>query len=251
MSVNQQNQPSSDNNSKNSCFAIPSHSHSFSALQKALLLAGCLFIACQSHAGAGSLPQLDVQTSQLLAQVPRQYLVYVKGESNEMLEQVRRVVPEAYIDQYKGRRVINAGTFYDRELAKRREKEIEALYIRAEVARLEGRFNPSRTAGYSTNPSRIESRYDSSPTYSPGPSATRRTNPNDYFVVIPARERDLPAIAEQVRVLGAPAEGVEDRDKPRGYHVIVGPFEDRSTAERWNRYLTDLGLGNARVYYGR
>ena len=254
MSVNQQNQPSSDNNSKNGCFVIASHSHAFSffGLQKALLLTGCLLMACQSPAGAESWPRLDVQTSQLLAQVPRQYLVYVKGESEQMLAQVRRVVPDAYIDQYKGRRVINAGTFYDRELAKRREKEIESLYIRAEVARLESRSNPSRTVGYSTNSSsRIGGRAYPSTVYSPGSSGTRQTNPNDYFVVIPAPERDLPAIAEQVRVLGAPAEGVEDRDKPRGYHVIVGPFADRSTAENWNRYLKGLGLGNARVYYGR
>ncbi|MBD1936921.1 hypothetical protein H6F73_06235 [Microcoleus sp. FACHB-68] len=226
-----------------------SHSHSI-ALQKALVLTGCLLMACQSPAGAESWNLSDVPTSQLLAQVSRQYLVYVRGESNEMLEQVRRVAPDAYIDQYKGRRVIKAGTFYDRQLAKRREREIEALYIRAEVARIEGRYNP-RTDAYFPNSSRIEGRANPSTGYFTGSSATRRTSDNDYFVAIPAPERDLPVIAEQVRVLGVPAEGVEDRDKPRGYHVLVGPFADRGTAERWNRYLIDLGLENARVYYGR
>ena len=252
MSVNQQHQPSS-NNSRDTCFAVASFSQSLSSsvLQKALLLTGCLLMACQSPAGAESWPQLDMPPSQLIAQVPRQYLVYVKGESDQMLEQVRRVAPEAYIDQYKGRRVINAGTFYDRELAKRREREIESLYIRAEVARIEARYNPNRTTDYSPNLSRIEGRANPRTGYSTGPSVSRGITDNDYFVVIPAPERDLPTIADQVRVLGVPAEGAEDRDKPRGYHVVVGPFADRSTAERWNRYLTDLGLGNARVYYGR
>ncbi|MBD2041658.1 hypothetical protein [Microcoleus sp. FACHB-672] len=305
MNINQQNQPSSDNNSRDagdnrpSCIAplqrarlfhsSLSHAIFLSALQKALLLAGCLLMACQSPAGAESWNFSDVPTPQLLAQVPRQYLVYVKGESDQMLEQVRRVAPEAYIDQFKGRKVINAGTFYDRELAKRREQEIESLYIRAEVARIEGRYNPSRAAGYSTGSSRIGGRYSpstatystnssriggrynpstatystnlsriggrynpSTATYSTRPSVVSRgITDNDYFVVIPASAQDLTAIAEQVRLLGAPAEGVEDRDQPRGYHIAVGPFSDRSTAERWNRYLTDLGLGNARVYYGR
>lgn len=72
-----------------------------------------------------------------------------------------------------------------------------------------------------------------------------------YFVVIPAKSSELTEITEQITRLG---EGmqlqgmIQTATRPRGPHVRVGPFADRSDASRWSQYLRDFGM-DARVYY--
>lgn len=78
-------------------------------------------------------------------------------------------------------------------------------------------------------------------------------DPRQFFVVIPGKEDDLPAISNQVIRLGDSygiAQLVQESNKPRGPHVQVGPFVDRSAADRWTRYFRQFGL-DARIYYAR
>lgn len=71
-----------------------------------------------------------------------------------------------------------------------------------------------------------------------------------YFVVISASREELPKIAEQAILLGAPETGVYQRDGVLDPKVAIGPFFNPDIAKRWQHYLRDFGLTNARVYYG-
>lgn len=210
--------------------------------QMALLLAGCLLAASQSAVRA----EFDVLTTPRLpgyrvSESVRQYLVYINGESDLLLDQVRKVEPEAFKTDFEGRTTIQAGLFSDRLLAERRVKALEREGIGAEIASIGGYSPPLPAPDYSGNIGSL-----------PRPRfPTHLTRSKNYFVVIPAPLEDLQDIEDQVLRLGAPARGVRQREVPRGTHVLVGPFAVRDDAERWNRYLLDLGLTNARVYYGK
>ncbi|WP_250121597.1 SPOR domain-containing protein [Chroococcidiopsis sp. CCMEE 29] len=152
------------------------------------------------------------------------YLVYVNDNTSLTLQEVQQLEPTAYVRQYKGRSVIQAGVFNKRDNAQQRAKELESRGIEARIVSL--------STGQETD--------------------FRIDNSKSYFVVIPARKEDIPAIEDQVSRLGMNAKvTVSQTEEPRGSHVRVGPFPERGQAERCNRRLRDSGLRNARVYYGR
>jgi len=152
------------------------------------------------------------------------YLVYVNDNTSLTLQEVQQLEPTAYVRQYKGRSVIQAGVFNKRDNAQQRAKELESRGIGARIVSL--------STGQETD--------------------FRIDNSKSYFVVIPASKEDIPAIEDQVSRLGMNAKVmVSQREEPRGAHVRVGPFPERGQAERWNRRLRDSGLRNARIYYGR
>ncbi|NEQ28916.1 MAG: hypothetical protein F6K28_60215 [Microcoleus sp. SIO2G3] len=77
-----------------------------------------------------------------------------------------------------------------------------------------------------------------------------RSSGRSYYVVIPGQSEDISAISNQVMRLGEGlgiAQQVTQGSSPRGAHVQVGPFADRGTASRWNRYFRDFGM-DARIY---
>ena len=152
------------------------------------------------------------------------YLVYVNGNSPLMLEQVKRVEPEAFRKEYRGRTVIQVGQFIDQSNARRRAEALQNQGIRAEVAQVSGSGSGSSAAA----------------------------NSQGYYVVVPAGNRELAAIQAQVRRLAGDLRvNVIPREKPRGQHIAVGPFTNWDAASSWNRYVKDFGITNARVYYGR
>ncbi|HEY9747248.1 MAG TPA: hypothetical protein V6C63_01000 [Allocoleopsis sp.] len=150
------------------------------------------------------------------------YLVYVNGNSPLMLDQVRRVEPEAFRKEYRGRTVIQVGQFIDQSNARRRAEALRDQGIRAEIAQV------SRTG-------------------SSGSASSK-----GYYVVVPAGRNELTAIRAQVRRLAGDLQvNIIPRDRPRGHHIAVGPFTNWDAANSWNRYVKDFGINNARVYYGR
>jgi len=156
----------------------------------------------------------------------RTYLVYVNGNSPLMLEQVKRVEPEAFRKEYRGRTVIQVGQFIDQSNAKRRAEALRDQGIRAEVAQVSGSGS--------------------------GSNSSTSANPKRYYVVVPAGSGEILAIQTQVkRLAGDLRVSVIERDKPRGNHIAVGPFTNWDAANSWNRYVKDFGITNARVYYGR
>lgn len=151
------------------------------------------------------------------------YLIYVNSDSSTDLQRVQQIEPTAFVRQYKGRSVIQAGVFEQEYNAALRLKELQSKGIRARLVSL-----------------------------ATGEETDVVENSKYYFVVIPAARDDLPTIAAQVRKLRTDTSvNVSERRRPRGSHVRVGPFSERGQAESWNHYLLDFGLRNARVYHGR
>ncbi|MCC5604037.1 hypothetical protein [Nostoc favosum] len=172
------------------------------------------------------------------------YLVYVDGSDFQTLQAIRRIEPSAYIRQYQGRNVIQSGVFNRVSNAQQRVSELQSLgiYNARILSFANGQEIDVGNRNFVGDRSNIN----------PPKQASR------YYVVIPTTQEQLPAIASQIRQnlarfsqdLGRSG-GVLERTQPRGPHVAVGPFSDRFQAGEWNKYLRNIGYGNARVYYGK
>lgn len=159
------------------------------------------------------------------------YLVYVDN-NYQQLRRVRQIEPSAYVRQYNGRSVIQSGSFSKQSNAELRVRELQSNGISGvQVVRA----GNGQAVGY----------------FPGGGNSRQRENPRYYYVTIPASSQQLSAIANQIRQNTGRYDIVLERQQPRGPHVAVGPFTQRADAEQWNSYLRKLGLGNARVYYGR
>ena len=150
------------------------------------------------------------------------YLVYVDDASLLTLQQVQQVEPKAFVRQYNGHSVIQAGVFSKDSNAQQLAKKLQSQNIDVRLVSL--------ASGEETD-------FDKS---------------KSYFVVIPANDEDLALVENQVRQLQIDIPvNISQKEQPRGSHVKVGPLSERSQAERLNRYMLDSGLKNARVYFGR
>ncbi|MEH2284896.1 MAG: hypothetical protein V7K90_26865 [Nostoc sp.] len=172
------------------------------------------------------------------------YLVYVEGSDFQTLQAIRQIEPSAYIRQYKGRNVIQSGVFNRVSNAQQRVSELQSrgIYSARIISFANGQEIGAGNTSFGGDRSNI--------------NANRPVS--RYYVAIPATSEQLPAIAAQIRQnLGRFSQdlgrsgGVLERTQPRGPHVAVGPFPDRFQAEEWNKYLRNMGYGNARVYYGK
>ena len=150
------------------------------------------------------------------------YLVYVDDSSLLTLQQVQQVEPKAFVRQYNGHSVIQAGVFSKDSNAQQLAKKLQSQNIDVRLVSLA---------------SGAETDFDKS---------------KAYFVVIPANDQDLALVENQVRQLRIDIPvNISQKEQPRGSHVKVGPLSERIQAERLNRYMLDSGLKNARVYFGR
>ena len=167
------------------------------------------------------------------------YLVYVNGDSIELLQQVRLIEPRAYVRRFHGRSVIQAGAFSREYNAQQRLEQLRFYGIDhtqiVSVSDTEGSPNYSSEEG---SPHHSD-RYDE-----------HRTRSKSYYVVIPTNFEDLPLVESRIRQSVGSNAGVIAKNHPRGLHVAVGPFVKESEAEHWNDYLQHLGFDSARVYYG-
>ncbi|HEY9620856.1 MAG TPA: hypothetical protein V6C78_10825 [Crinalium sp.] len=208
----------------------------------------------------------------------QRYLVLVNGDSPLLLEQVRKVESGAFLQNYDGRQVIQAGSFMEQNRAQRQQQALESQGIGADViAVATPTSSVAQADSYAASSVAYNSTLPAPEMTAVAPSASRevvfgqqpnfsttetRTAQADlvaaasasrYYVAIPGRGSDLNAINEQVTRLGGGlgiANAVNSRTAPLGPHVLVGPFVNRNAAERWNRYLRAFGM-DARVYYRR
>lgn len=246
----------------------------------------------------------------------QQYVVIVNGDSPMMLNQVRSIEPRAFVMDYQGRRMIQAGIFGDIGRAQQQIAALAGRGIGAQVATIPGGgigsgmaaspIPTARMAPPQVNvpalpspasfpsptmpqaapqvtapmlpppdllpvapvPREVEFGQPAAPEpfVSPAPAASPSGTPlppelgsaegrgrRSFYVVIPGKSDDLTSISNQVMRLGdgfGIAQMVQTSTAPRGPHVRVGPFVDRSAARRWTRYFRDFGL-DARMFYTR
>ncbi|MGP1375182.1 MAG: SPOR domain-containing protein [Almyronema sp.] len=202
----------------------------------------------------------------------RRYMVYVNGNSPLLLEQVQQIEPSAFRRQYNGRTVIQTGAF---DYPQNAQAQVEALAdwgIGAEVAEVER--PPIATTPLAAPPPAFVSNSnesiplpvvaipDSSVEFGqsplpppPGGASTvgftsAAASSRGYYVVVPTAADQLAVTTAGISQLGLSSTQVAARTSPRGPHVAVGPFSDRTVAQQWNHYLRSYGY-NARVHFDR
>lgn len=152
------------------------------------------------------------------------YLVYVNEPNSTRLEQVKQLEPAAFMRQFQGKSVIQAGVFSQQLNASNIARQLQSQGIATRIVNL--------STGKEV--------------------ALKSANSKFYFVVIPAGKEDLPVVERQVKQLPTKVPAIiSQRQEPRGSHLRVGPFTQRDKAESYNRYLISAGLSNTRVYFGR
>lgn len=214
----------------------------------------------------------------------QQYLVVVNGDSEALLAQVQQIQPSASLQEYNGQRFIQAGMFSDSTTAQQQVSSLAASGIGAQVvpvvstssslvsqapAEVSGYDNSGMNSGMNSEmnilpppemqpntavpsaPMEVEFGSSSEPVPTAMPSE-QNSGGRSYFVVIPGKSSDIEAISSQIARLtdGMGIDGMVQTGTSRGSHVRVGPFNDRSAANRWTRYFRDFGM-DARVSYSR
>ncbi|ARV58514.1 hypothetical protein BZZ01_07550 [Nostocales cyanobacterium HT-58-2] len=165
------------------------------------------------------------------------YKVYVSNSDYRSLQQVRRLSPGAFRQQFRGRSVIQIGAFRTENGARNLARQLDFDGVRTAVV-----YN-NRVVYRGQN--RREVPYDSDR------GDYNRDRSSSYYVVIPTKLEELSYYSNAIRRYVGRNAYVIPRDEPRGPHVAVGPFVKRWQAEEWNDRLRDRGFGNARVYYGK
>lgn len=155
------------------------------------------------------------------------YFVYVDSSDFQVLQRVKQVESNAYIRNYNGRNVIQSGVFHKQSNAEIRVRELE----------LNGVFgakivNAANLEVIPNNPNQQKER-------------------KYYYIVIPSHHNNLRSFGREIRQKISANINVFMRTQPRGAHIAIGPFSDKSEAEIWNSYFQNSGYGNARVYYGK
>ncbi|MEY2976560.1 MAG: hypothetical protein RLZZ435_697 [Cyanobacteriota bacterium] len=199
-----------------------------------------------------------------------QYVVYVNGESDLLLQQVRRVEPGAFRRSYNNRQVIQAGRFLALNNAQERVTELENRGILSEIVTLEaaapiasgvtpgtniggtGTLNP---IALDTAPLPINTTLDFA-----APSIDSDLNlispdlafgqSEAYYVAIPSRPGELANLSEQLSAAGINSSSIVAKSARRGAFIAVGPYSDRLSAEVMVANIKAAGFRNARVYYG-
>ena len=175
------------------------------------------------------------------------YKVIVDSPYSGLLQQVRRVQPGAIIKSHRGRSVIQVGSFRSLNNAQNMVRRLQENGINARMVNENGGMGIPNYPN--PNGNLIDSNY---PNYPIGNNSRQKTK--YYYVAIPSKRDKLFQIENQIRQnMGRYLQynQVIRRNSPRGPHVAVGPFGDRSQAQEWKKYLRSLGLKNARVYYGK
>ena len=166
--------------------------------------------------------QAPLQPASIVAPINRpQYRVIVNGDSALLLQQVRRVEPGAFIQQYGGRQVIQAGVFSTEANARQQTEALAAQGIASEIS--------------TSNLGSL-----------PGENSAR-----GYYVVVPEGQSDLNDLRDRTIRLGVQQNSIQLRDRPLGPHLAVGPFAQRQQAEMMARYLRDKGNLDARIHFDR
>jgi hypothetical protein len=199
------------------------------------------------------------------------YVVYVNGNSNLLLDQVRRLEPGAFLRNEGGRQVIQAGRFVSRANAQVLSNLLERQGILAQVQSLDDSSVPTGIGGENSNfstatlipldttslttPTNLDFAAPLASTSSipfatngisfAAPNATRL-----YYVAIPTRPGELVTLASEIAATGINPANILPKSSRRGAFIAVGLFSDRLEAAVMESTLKQSGFSNARVYFG-
>lgn len=181
-------------------------------------------------------PNPDAAPREMIFQAPataqptaERYMVYVNGNSPYLLEQVRAVEPQAFVQTYRGQEIVQAGVFSSQANAQQQIAALSTRGVTAEVATL--------SVAYPTNP--------------PGNAQLPDPLTNHYAVVIPASPSEFSRLAGEITRLGVRSDAVQNRMGPIGPHLAIGPFNSYEEAASMSRFLRSNGGIDARVFYRR
>jgi len=192
------------------------------------------------------------------------YRVEIAGGDPLLLSQVQSIVPEAFLRYGDG--AIQAGSFAEVSNAQRRVQLLASQGIAARMVTVGGNSTDNRAYPTpATNPYPVSYPTQQIPNFStsyPQTSyPTQTNNPNfigatqrreedsrGFFVVIPGSPEELNKIATQLIQLGTRPSAIQERSQPRGWHIAVGPFENREEADTWNALFRSEGL-DARLFF--
>ncbi|GEM_PF-5081604 len=190
----------------------------------------------------------------ILTRRTSQFSVIVNNPS--LLEMVQREAFNATfgIDRRTQQTVIVAGQYRS---AARAQELVSELQKRGILAEIVGDVSVLDTTEFSNDNSTIEVLGDNyQRNFLLANNVVTRSNSfadNYYGIMIPGSEAELTTIEAHVRRM-APGLGMErgvyQIENAKERFVMVGPFADRETAERWGRYLQDFGMTNAQVFHG-
>jgi hypothetical protein len=201
-----------------------------------------------------------------------QYLVYVNGDSDLLLQQVRRIEPGAFRRSYNNRQVIQSGRFLTLANAQARVTELESRGILSEIVSpdtpstatpanigvIEGTTSGIAPIFLETAPlnsdlefvapntSSLEGTFAQNLAFAPSPNYQTPA----YYVAIPSRPSDLATLATQLTATGLNPSLILARASRRGAFIAVGPYSDRLSAEVMVASIKSAGFNNARVYFG-
>lgn len=150
--------------------------------------------------------------------VSGRYRVVVESDNPFVLQRVRVVQPDAFIQNLNGRRVIQVGTFNDEANARQQVSRLSAQGIYAQIT------GGGLQAG---NPQR------------------------GYYAIVPGNQSEVQNYRNRAIRLGISPSVARIRNRPLGLHLAVGAFSDENEAERVVRYLRDRGGMDARLFYNR
>jgi hypothetical protein len=170
------------------------------------------------------------------------YFVYVDSADLQILQRVQQVESNAYIRNYNGRNVIQSGVFHQQSNAEIRVRELELNGV------FGARIVNSANIEITPNNSGQRTAYDNNQN---NPNNYQQEERKYYYIVIPSHPNNLRSFGTEIRQKISANIDVFMRTQPRGAHIAIGPFSDKSEAEIWNSYFQNSGYGNARVYYGK
>ncbi|HTL89061.1 MAG TPA: hypothetical protein VL134_06655 [Leptolyngbya sp.] len=152
-----------------------------------------------------------------LIQPVGRFRVFVDTDSPIVLQRVRSIQPDAFIQNLGGRRVIQAGLFSDE------------LKARQQVSRLAVQDIPAQMTGRSPQFGDAE---------------------RGYYAVVPGNSSEVRDYRDRAIRFGLSQSLVQVRERPRGLHLAVGAFANEREAQRVVQYLRDRGM-DARLFYDR
>lgn len=145
-----------------------------------------------------------------------QYRVIVDSGSPAVLQQVRRVRPDAFFQDLGGRRVIQVGVYNDLANARQQAALLSAQGINAQII---GSGQATGNLG------------------------------RGYYAIVPGSQEAVREYQSRAIRYGVPQRLTQLRDRPRGTHLAVGPFSAQRDAEQAVQYLRDRVRLDARLFY--